>query len=68
VSVKTTAGDAVGDWRCRIASQEIRQATTQQSAMQFASRSAVVNRKFSILHPVFSVLKKVSIFQRRAYH
>jgi hypothetical protein len=49
-----------------LASQEIREATTRQSALQFASRSAVVNRIFPILQPVISALKKVSIFRRRA--
>jgi len=68
VSVKTAPGAAFGDWRCNIESHEIRHETMQHKTMQFASRSAVVNRTSSILHPVFKVLKKVSIFQRSAYH
>jgi len=66
VSAKTTAADAVAQRRCKMASQEIREATTRQSALQSASRSAVVDRMFPILQSVISDLRKVSIFRRRA--
>ncbi len=67
MSVNTTAGEVVGNWRRSMVSQDILQAAMQQSAMQLARRSAVVSRISSIRHPVFRVLKKVSIFRRRAY-
>lgn len=67
ISVKTAAGEVVEDWRRSIVNHDIRQDTTQQSAMQLASRSAVARRISSMRQPVFSVLKNVSIFQRREY-
>ena len=66
VSAKMTGADAVAQRRCKMASQEIREATTRQSALQSASRSAVVNRIFPIFQSVISDLKKVLIFRRRA--
>lgn len=66
-SVKMAAGDVSGASRLSIVSHDTRQATTQHNAMKLASRSAVVSRTSSTLYLVFSALKKVSIFQRRAY-